>query len=157
MATSLFLYHFKVPPLVPVEGGISYADLASKLNVRETVVRRYMQNAMVIGVFKESASNPNIIQHTADSETLATDTQLFEAIGLLLDEMLPSFLSMEASLRKWPQSQETNQSGFSLANNTEKTMYETFATDPSRSKRFGMAMGVFNRQTQDNITQVHQR
>ena len=143
--------------MIPIDGSISYGELASKLNIRETVVRRFLQNAMVVGIFKEDPSLPDQICHSADSATLATDTQLFEAIGLLLDEMLPSFISMEASLRKWPLSQETNQSGFSLANDTDKTMYETFATDPSRSKRFGSAMGVFNRETQDNITQVHKR
>jgi hypothetical protein len=42
------------------------------------------------------------------------------------------------ALEKWPNSEENNETGFSLANNSDQSMFDIFARDPTRGARFGM-------------------
>ncbi|PNS20652.1 Sterigmatocystin 8-O-methyltransferase [Sphaceloma murrayae] len=145
-----FLYYFKIPQIVPHIGTISYDDIASKIDVQKVVIQRFIQNAIVIGYFKEDPLTSDVM-HTPDSAALAEDTLMFESLGMILEEIMPAFLNAVPALRKWPMSQEINETGFTHANNTTKTMYETFETDPLRAKRFGGAMSVFNREAENSL------
>ncbi|KAF2227995.1 S-adenosyl-L-methionine-dependent methyltransferase [Elsinoe ampelina] len=145
-----FLYYFKIPQLIPKDGSMSYDEIASAIEVQKVVIQRFIQNAIVIGYFKEDPTTSRV-SHTADSKALANDPLLFESLGMILEEIMPAFLNAVPALRKWPLSLEINETGFTHANNTTKTMYETFETDPLRAKRFGGAMSVFNREAENSL------
>ncbi|KJK73751.1 hypothetical protein H634G_10987 [Metarhizium anisopliae BRIP 53293] len=49
------------------------------------------------------------------------------------------FLIADA-IQKWPSSEEPNNTAFSLANNTDKSVQEVLAMDPTRAMRFASAM-----------------
>ncbi|KAG8629215.1 hypothetical protein KVT40_003080 [Elsinoe batatas] len=145
-----FLYYFKIPQLIPQDGSMSYDEIASAIEVQKVVIQRFIQNAIVIGYFKEDPTTSRV-SHTTDSKALANDPLLFESLGMILEEIMPAFLNAVPALRKWPLSLEINETGFTHANNTTKTMYETFETDPLRAKRFGGAMSVFNREAENSL------
>ncbi|KAF4551410.1 O-methyltransferase domain-containing protein 13 [Elsinoe fawcettii] len=145
-----FLYYFKIPQLIPKDGSMSYDEIASAIEVQKVVIQRFIQNAIVIGYFKEDPTTSRV-SHTIDSLALANDPLLFESLGMILEEIMPAFLNAVPALRKWPLSLEINETGFTHANNTTKTMYETFETDPLRAKRFGGAMSVFNREAENSL------
>ena len=97
--------------------------------------------------------------HTPNPRTLTEDTQLFEAISLLLDEILPSppqprDVSKEMAAQSGDKSSQLQSW---KQPDPDKAIYETFATDPGRSERFGGAVGVSNIETIDNITQTHEQ
>ena len=106
---------------------------------------------MVSDFFQENQENPGTVEHNANSAVLASDPNLLETIDMLHDEMLPSLTSAVDALQKWPLSEETNESGFSYANSTSDTMYQIFARDPVRAKRFGAAMGVFTVESKPKV------
>lgn len=145
-----FLYYYKIPHLVPLDSTTTYVTLATQIDVQKVVIQRFIQNAIVIGYFREDPQT-SAISHTPDSRQLATDPLLFESLGMILEEIMPAFLNAVPALRKWPLSLEINETGFTHANNTSKTMYETFETDPLRAKRFGGAMSVFNREAENSL------
>lgn len=50
---------------------------------------------------------------------------------------------MVDALEKWPASQEPNETGFSVANNTTDSIYAVLGSDPERAGRFGHAMMAY--------------
>ncbi|KAI0182676.1 hypothetical protein EV127DRAFT_487879 [Xylaria flabelliformis] len=44
---------------------------------------------------------------------------------------------MANAIKKWPNSEESNEAKFSLANNSNKSMYDIFADNLSRVEWFG--------------------
>lgn len=50
---------------------------------------------------------------------------------------------MVDALKKWPGSEEPNETGFSVANNTTESIYAVLGGDPERASRFGHAMMAY--------------
>lgn len=132
---------------MPLDGSIAYSEIGQKIQVQEAVVRRYIENLMVSGFFEECSGKPGWIQHTTDSAALVKDPKVLDTIGMLHDEMLPSLIKSVEALQKWPMSQETNESGFCVANDTSDTMYQMLAKNPKKAQRFGAAMSTFTKES----------
>ncbi|KAL1604756.1 hypothetical protein SLS60_004296 [Paraconiothyrium brasiliense] len=60
-----------------------------------------------------------------------------------VDESWPAAGKVVDALKKWPQAAEPNETGLSLANDTDKPFYAVLAQYPQRAKRFGQAMSFF--------------
>ncbi|KAL8815580.1 MAG: hypothetical protein Q9191_008449, partial [Dirinaria sp. TL-2023a] len=96
---------------------------------------------MTKNIFREPRQG--VVSHTAVSRLLAEDSQLHDWVGANTDELWQAAAQAVNALVKYPASQEPNQTGFALANNVEKSIYEVFAMHPDRAKRFGNAMASF--------------
>jgi hypothetical protein len=84
-----------------------------------------------------------MVAHTAASHLLATSPNLSNFIEIALDELLPSASRMINAMHKWPNSQEPNEAGFNIANNTSDPIFEVMNRDPARATRFAGSMRGF--------------
>ncbi|KAI0394506.1 sterigmatocystin 8-O-methyltransferase [Xylariaceae sp. FL0594] len=136
---------FKIAGMVPANGQVSYASIAAKTCMSETMTRRIIQYAMMLRVFREP--EPGMVAHTKASRVLANH-QMNDWLSSGAEDGWPSASRMVDALERWPKSQEPNETGFALANNTEDTIanntsdtiYEVLAKDPVRAQRFVNSM-----------------
>jgi len=63
-------------------------------------------------------------------------------VGLFLDDLWPATLRTIEAMERWPGSQEPNESGFSIANDSTDPFFPIMAKDPERLKRYGTAMAA---------------
>lgn len=137
-----FIYHFKIPQAVPLDGRISYMELAAKCNVNEAQLRRMLRLGMTIHLFHEP--EPGYIAHTADTRALATDDVMFEMCGFTVEEPCAASFDIVAAMEKWPGAQELNQTAWNLRNGTDEPFYPYVSKDPARLRRLEMSMRGFS-------------
>ena len=77
-----------------------------------------------------------MITHSALTATLQREEGVRNSHIVRLDEFWPAGVMAANALERWPNSEEQNETGFSLANNTDKSMFEVFAAEPTRGARF---------------------
>ncbi|KAI0456386.1 sterigmatocystin 8-O-methyltransferase [Xylaria acuta] len=130
---------FGIASMVPENGQASYEEIAQQTCLTEPVLRRVLQAAMTVRMFREP--EPGMVAHTKISRLLL-DPQMNDWLGSHAEEGWPSALKMVSALEKWPKSQEPNESGFSLANNTSASIYDVLASDPRRVQRFANFMKI---------------
>ncbi|MCJ1313933.1 hypothetical protein MMC25_007613 [Agyrium rufum] len=131
---------FGIAERVPLGGVMSYADVAKSIGVNEQITRRLLRHAMTMHVFQEP--EPGMVAHTSVSKMLhQPGMRQWMASGC--EEMWPAALRTVDAISKYPDSQEPNHTGFSLANNTEHSIYQVVAADPVRAQRFAEAMAAF--------------
>ena len=82
------LYRFNVFDAIPLDGEITYADVAKKVGLDEDRTRRVMQYAMRNGFFNES--KPGYVVHSASSAALARDEKLRAMVGHNCEEVYPA-------------------------------------------------------------------
>ncbi|KAI1433890.1 putative O-methyltransferase [Xylaria sp. CBS 124048] len=137
------IYRFGIAKLVPIDGELSFGDLASKIGVDEGAVIRILRMGIAHRVFQEQ--RPGYISHSAASRMLVDDTSMTDWIGYEVEEMWPAAEKMVDALIKWPLAEELNQTGYSLAQNTNDSLYAHMAKDAERSRRFASAMTSLTR------------
>lgn len=83
------------------------------------------------------------ITHSAASRKLADDANAKAGLGYMFDEVWQSFArTLEA--REEFQSDEPHKSGWSLAQRTDKPVWEYYASHPDLAKRFAKSMSAFS-------------
>ena len=132
---------FRIASTFPIDEEVPFSQIAKGCGLEESLVRRILRHAMTKNIFRECRKG--IVSHTAVSRLLAEDQQLHDWAGINTDELWQSAAQTVNALVKYPGSQEPNETGFALANNTEKSIYEIFRQDPDRAKRFSNAMASF--------------
>ena len=132
---------FQIATAFPIHGDAPFSEIAKACGLDESILRRILRHAMTKNIFRESRKG--IVSHTAVSKLLAEDQQMHDWVGASTDELWQGAAQTVNALIKYSGSQEPNQTGFALANNTEKSIYEVFGQHPDRAKRFGNAMASF--------------
>lgn len=82
------------------------------------------------------------VAHTRTSRILAEDEQLQAWIGLTNEDCWPAMACTTDALRKWPGSQEPNETGMQLAYNTTDHFFKIIASSSERLRRHGKAMAA---------------
>ncbi|KAI1124453.1 putative O-methyltransferase [Nemania abortiva] len=136
-----FISHFDIAKKVPVDGEITYEDLAAKTGVDEAALTRILRMAIANRVFREL--NPGLVSHSNASKQIADDKNMADWVSSNVNEMWPSAERLVDALEKWPSAQEPNQTGFALANDTTDSFYTELSKNPERARRFGGAMSFF--------------
>ncbi|KAJ8121801.1 hypothetical protein ONZ43_g1835 [Nemania bipapillata] len=136
-----FISDFGIAKQVPVDGEISYGDLATKVGVDEAALCRILRLGIAHRVFREP--RPGIISHSAISKQISDDPNMADWVSANVNDMWPSAWKLVDALKRWPQAEEPNETGFSLANNTTESFYAELSKDPERAHRFGGAMSFF--------------
>lgn len=134
------MYHFNVAKAVPIDGDVSYTNLAEKVNVDEANVRRLVRHAITNHIFCEP--RPGYVAHTSSSKLLAEDAQMQAWVGFFSEDLWDPITNTVDAMDKRPGSQEPRQTGFQVANRTEDNFFEHFAKNPDRLKRYGTAMAA---------------
>lgn len=132
---------FNIAKTFPPHEEVPFSQIAQSCALDESVLRRILRHAMTLDIFREPRKG--VVAHTAIWKLLAEDQQIHDWVGASTDELWQGAAQTVNALAKYPGSQEPNQTGFALANNTDKSIYEVFGQYPDRAKRFGNAMASF--------------
>ena len=138
-----FIYRHNIPKYVPAEGQISFEEIARAGNLDESLVRRFLQHAMINRIFQET--QPGYVQHTAASRLLRDDPEAMDAVGFLVEDINPASTKVIEAFEKYPGSGEPNKTGFNVENNTSDPFYLEIAKTPERARRFGGGMRFMTR------------
>lgn len=84
------VYRWNIPKHVPIDGVISFSDLARNVGLGETNLRRIVRYAIVYHrIFREPRLG--YIAHSAASRLLADDKSLSSAVGVVTEEFVPAY------------------------------------------------------------------
>lgn len=132
-------------PLDEKEGGqptTTFSQLASTSGLSEKNIRGLIRHAVSQRVFVEGHS-PGVVSHSAASRLLATEPDMVSWVSWLTEDCWPAaFRSLDA-MTKWPDSQEPQHTGFALAHDTDKPIFEYLAGEPERAARFAAGMRLY--------------
>lgn len=123
---------------MPLQGDISYTDIASAAGVDEKDLRRLLRHAMTNRIFREPRDG--YVSHTAASRVLLDDAQMNDWVGLCTAEFFQAASQTINAMVLYPGSQEPRHTGYSLAHAPETSMFVVLGSDPNRAVRFGNAM-----------------
>ncbi|KAI1452634.1 S-adenosyl-L-methionine-dependent methyltransferase [Annulohypoxylon moriforme] len=126
---------------LPVGSETTFAEMAASSGLAESNVRKIVRYAVAQRIFEEP--RPGIIAHSAASRLLAEDPGVHDFVATCSDELWQAASQTCNAMVKFPGSEEPTETGFSLANNTNKPMYEFLSEYPERSNRFANMMRNF--------------
>lgn len=98
---------FDIAKKVPVDGEISFADLAADVGVEQGALARVLRLGIAFRIFREP--RPGLIAHSAASRQIADDPLVASWVGANVDEMWPAAEKVVDALAKWPEAAEANQ------------------------------------------------
>ena len=136
------IYDYQLAKHVPLEGSISFADIAKVSGLPEDLVERFLRHAMVSHIFTEDP--PGQVLHTASSRLLATNPDANDSIGTMLREAWPTAWKTHEAITKYRGSEEQGDTAFGLVNEPGVPMPEYLAKYPERARRFRGALQHFS-------------
>ncbi|KAL7907619.1 sterigmatocystin 8-O-methyltransferase [Trichoderma velutinum] len=138
------IYRLDIASKFPVGEEISYEDLARRCELREHEIRSIIRYAIVHHrVFQESRDG--FVIHSAASRLLAENANnIREMVGLTVEEWAPAYSKTVDAMLKFPD-RNPNETGFSLANNTDKPFYAFLSQYPLRVQRFAASMSQLSK------------
>lgn len=123
---------------MPLDGEVSFADLAAARNVDENLLRRVLRQAMTNNIFREP--RVGYVAHTAESSALVRDPGTLNWIGYTLEESFPASAHLVEATKKFGASEAKNETAWNLANNTDLPIFEYLGHHPDRAARFAETM-----------------
>jgi 6-hydroxytryprostatin B O-methyltransferase len=133
-----YIVSFNLAQAVPLNGSISYAELAAKTKVDADQMKRSIRQGIQTHVFYEP--QPGYVGHTAASKLLLKP-QIAGSAAYIVDDSLIIAANVMSALEKWGHgSQEPNEAGLSYAFKTDKPMFQFFEEDELRRQRFSFLM-----------------
>ncbi|KAJ3570315.1 hypothetical protein NPX13_g5772 [Xylaria arbuscula] len=136
----------------PVGKEASFADIAASTGLDEGLVRRFIRHAVIKDIFSEP--RPGVVTHNAVSRLLAEDKVVHDWVGSSTDDLWQAAAQTCNAIDKWSASQEPNETGFALANETDPSIYLEFSKHPERARRFGNAMRAFTEGTGFELSHI---
>ena len=124
---------------MPLDGTITYEELASSTALPVKTLRRLMRHAISQRIFCEP--KPGKVAHTQASRLLTENDKVRDWFGIACQEVWPAATRVCDAIEKWPGSKEMNECGYQLAH--RRTIYDTLAQDPVKQARYDNAMGAF--------------
>ncbi|KAH7384627.1 putative Sterigmatocystin 8-O-methyltransferase [Pyrenochaeta sp. MPI-SDFR-AT-0127] len=128
-----------------------HGGIARQTPMTSDMTARLLRHAMTMRIFREP--EPGMVAHTAASRVLH-HSPANDWLQAGTTEMWPAATKMVEALQKWPASQEANETGYALANNTSETIYDIFAKDTERASRWARGMQVFTERPQFDLSFV---
>ncbi|KAK8849070.1 Methyltransferase fsa4 [Apiospora arundinis] len=137
------LIKWKVFEAIPLEGTISYADVAARVGIDVNLITRLSWVLVATGVLKQDGSDK--IQHTARSRPYASRNPLSAMMIIGFDEYLPALLAMPGYFdtygKKEPFGEKHTVKAFSEGN-PELTVNQILASSPERLGNMTLAMAA---------------
>ena len=99
--------HFDLARKVPVDGDITFTDLAADIGIDHAALARVLRLGIAHRIFREP--RPGVLAHSAASRQIVDDQRVASWVGANVDEMWPAAERVVDALKKWPQAAEPNQ------------------------------------------------
>lgn len=137
--TLRFLYRFKLVEKVPLDGEISYEELAKETGINISAVQQLLRAAMTFHLFKEK--RPGYVSHTSVTLFLLRNEVLRDCTGFTTEDMLPACLGIVDALLADPAANDPSKSGYMMAHGaSDPSFYMHLAKDPEKIRRFTNCM-----------------
>ncbi|CAJ2509478.1 Uu.00g145040.m01.CDS01 [Anthostomella pinea] len=141
LLSQLVIVRFGLASLIPIDGEATFAGLIAAAGLGEAHVRKIVRHAMTQHIFCEP--RPGVVAHTAISRLLAEDADVAAWARWSADDCwLAAYYTCEAMAR-WPASEEPNETGFALANDTNLGMFDFLAAHPEPAARIAAGMRLY--------------
>ncbi|KAI0435859.1 S-adenosyl-L-methionine-dependent methyltransferase [Xylaria telfairii] len=115
--------------LVPLDGAISYDELAAGAHVPAQRLKSVIRMAMTTGLFRELGDGTTV-GHTATSALLARDADVHAYAAYMCARSVPGAMHMAAAHERWgPDSTRTYETAFNVAFDTDLPFFEYLAKD----------------------------
>lgn len=101
-------------------------------------LRRLLRHAMTNHIFCEPAKNH--VAHTRTSRLLLEDEPLKNWAGFVSQDCWPAVTHVVKAIRKWPASEEPNETSVNLVTNQSLPWFDYLQQDQSLNKRYNLAM-----------------
>ncbi|OHF00081.1 O-methyltransferase [Colletotrichum orchidophilum] len=148
-----YVSRFQVAESIPLQGAVSYADLASKTGTEVTQLKRALRHLMALHVFVEP--EPGRVAHTASSK------RLVESRGVRLynefvsrDTFKLAAFQLDA-IEKWGHGgTQPDQAAHNIVFGTDKPLFAYFAENPAKMSDFSELMEFMSKsrfQTADHL------
>ncbi|MCJ1369856.1 hypothetical protein MMC20_001068 [Loxospora ochrophaea] len=129
-----WLWHFRIPAYVPLEGTISYSELAAAAHVPEVQLKSIARMGMTEHFFCEPS--PGQVAHSAFSALFVTEPNLLDWALFLSNMSAPTAARMTEATDKWGATEAKNETACNIALATDKPFFDYVATSPAMSKQF---------------------
>ncbi|KIY03592.1 uncharacterized protein Z520_00283 [Fonsecaea multimorphosa CBS 102226] len=134
-----YVYRYNVAAGVPLNGTISYADLADKLGLDASQLKQMLRQVMPLHVFREP--EPGLVGHTAASRLLVTHAGIATFMGFLVEDTFPLCAVQVDALEKWGHGRpEPTRTALSYYYDTDLPCHDYYETNPAVRDRFGRLM-----------------
>jgi 6-hydroxytryprostatin B O-methyltransferase len=119
---------------VPLEGEISYADLAGLIGASETRLKSVVRMAMTTGLFLEQT--PQHVAHSATSALFSTNEDYHNWAVYATDVSAPVAAAMTEAHERWPNDTEKTHTAHNVAFNHDLAFFERLGQNPALHKQF---------------------
>lgn len=130
---------YNILHLVPLDGSISYTDLASGADVPESRLKSVLRMAMTSSLFREQPSGTHVC-HSAVSAFLVGDEDAYSYAFTLCFKTLPMSMRMTEAHQRWGCSMRANETAHNIAFNTDLPFFEYLAQDKVKMDQFARYM-----------------
>lgn len=124
---------------VPLEGSISYKELAEHVKFPELKLRRMLRYTMTQRIFQEPELNQ--IAHTETSSMIAHDPGMKAWLSIITDLFWPIALNSINAFEKWPSSNSPKETAPAAWKGSETTWFEEVAASKGGMADFRKSMG----------------
>lgn len=97
---------------------------------------------------------PDHVVHTASSALLLRHSYMMDYYGFFIEQMFPASAKFTEALEKYQDSTAANHTSFSLAFNTNETLFKFLENQPELQARFVGAMEGVNRDPSQSMKHV---
>ncbi|KAG9234888.1 O-methyltransferase-domain-containing protein [Amylocarpus encephaloides] len=132
------VYEFQIAENVPLDRTISYQELAEKVNVPLLKLRPLVRHAMTNHIFYEPSKG--LVAHSRTSRLLVENPQMHAWVGFFSEDLWNPIASVVNAMKKWPNSQEPNETGVNFANNSDLAWFDFLQKKEGLAKRYSLAM-----------------
>ncbi|GJN86694.1 hypothetical protein PLIIFM63780_010275 [Purpureocillium lilacinum] len=138
------IWDFKIPQAVPLDGTITYEDLAAKVSelngfdIPMLNLRRLIRHAMTNRIFVEPEKGR--VAHTRMSRLVLEDAPLSNWVGFMCNDLWLPIANVVGAMKKWPGSEESTETGVNLAYNQSLPWFDYLQQDEDFAKRYNLAM-----------------
>lgn len=133
-----WIFHFRIPKFVPVEGPISYTDLAAEAGVPLGQLKSIARMAVLINFFHEPG--PGMLAHNWNSISFARSDSLSELGRFLTDVSAPMATKMVEATEKWGDTNDISHTAYNIVNNTDLNIFKHIATVPELREEYATYM-----------------
>ena len=107
---------------MPLNGSISYDELAESVGLSKLTVQRVMYTLMCVHIFHQP--KPNDVAHTRLSHKLATHKGIDGYLTMGQDYLHRSCYHIADALVKWGSVEDNHRTGFNIAMGTDRAIFE---------------------------------
>ena len=134
-----WIWNFKVLAEIPLPpGSISYADLATKLQIPPSTLRSVARMAMTANFLCETKDGS--LAHNAISAVFVKDDSMATWLSYLLRRTIPFTRAFTQATEKWPNPTKDNETAYNLAMETDLQFFDHLKANPDLAAEFSKYM-----------------